>query len=82
LFGSRYREEARRQFAIRIRDKLQIAEREWSSQTSREWLGKYRRQIDDVRAAIAWAFDPAGDAALGVDLVVAALPLWQELSAF
>lgn len=39
-------------------------------------------QIDDVRAAISWAFDPAGDAALGVELVVAALPLWQELSAF
>ncbi|MGK9339692.1 ATP-binding protein [Sinorhizobium meliloti] len=82
LIGSRHRETARRQFAIRIRDKLQIAEREWSSQTSREWLGKYRRQIDDVRTAIAWAFDPAGDAALGVKLVVAALPLWQELSAF
>ena len=82
LFGSRYREKARRQFAIRIRDKLQIAEREWFSQTSREWLRKYRRQIDDVRAAIGWAFDPAGDAELGVELVVAALPLWQELSAF
>ncbi|WP_027686917.1 ATP-binding protein [Rhizobium leguminosarum] len=82
LFGSPYREKARRQFAIRIRDKLQIAEREWSSQTSREWLGKYRSQIDDVRAAIGWAFDPAGDAELGVELVVSALPLWQELSAF
>ncbi|KAA1177264.1 ATPase [Rhizobium tropici] len=82
LFGSPYREKARRQFAVRIRDKLQIAEREWSSQTSREWLRRYRRQIDDVRAAIGWAFDPAGDAELGVELVVAALPLWQELSAF
>jgi hypothetical protein len=82
LFGSRYRETARRQFAIRIRDKLQIAEREWFSQTSREWLRKYRRQIDDVRAAIGWAFDRSGEAELGVELVVAALPLWQELSAF
>ncbi|WP_246669750.1 winged helix-turn-helix domain-containing protein [Agrobacterium sp. B1(2019)] len=82
LLGSFYREKARRQFAVRTRNKLQIAEREWASQTSREWLGKHRRQIDDVRAAIAWAFDPAGDAVLGVELVVAALPLWQELSAF
>ncbi len=82
LSGSLYREKARRHFAVRTKDKLQIAERDWSSQTSREWLGKYRRQIDDVRAAIGWAFDPAGDAALGVELVVAALPLWQELSAF
>jgi predicted ATPase/DNA-binding winged helix-turn-helix (wHTH) protein len=82
LVGSIYRDNARRQFAVRTRDKLQIAEREWASQTSREWLGKYRRQIDDVRAAIGWAFDPAGEAALGIELVVAALPLWQELSAF
>ena len=82
LFGLPYREKARRQFAVRIRDRLRIAEREWSSQTSREWLRKYRSQIDDVRAAISWAFDPAGDAELGVELVVAALPLWQELSAF
>jgi tetratricopeptide (TPR) repeat protein len=35
-----------------------------------------------VRAVIRWAFDPAGDLAIGVELVVAALPLWQELSAF
>ena len=82
LLGSPHTGKARRQFAVRTRDKLQIAEREWSSQTSREWLGKYRRQIDDVRSAIGWAFDPAGDAALGAELVVAALPLWQELSAF
>ena len=82
LFGSGHRQQARRQVAIRLRDKLQIAEREWSSQTSREWLRKYRRTIDDVRAAIDWAFDPAGDAELGIELVVAALPLWQELSAF
>jgi predicted ATPase/DNA-binding winged helix-turn-helix (wHTH) protein len=82
LFGSRDREAARRQFAVRLKDKLLTAEREWSTQSSREWLGKYRSQIDDVRAAIVWGFDPAGDAALGVDIVVAALPLWQELSAF
>jgi hypothetical protein len=82
LFGAPYRERARRQFAMRVRDRMQAAERDWSLQTSRAWLRKHRSQIDDVRAVIGWAFDPSGDPAIGVDLVVAALPLWQELSAF
>jgi len=82
LFGAPYREQARRHYAERVRDKMQNAEREWALQTSREWLRRYRSQIDDVRAVIAWAFDPSGDAGIGVEVVVAALPLWQELSAF
>jgi predicted ATPase/DNA-binding winged helix-turn-helix (wHTH) protein len=82
LFGAPHREQARRHYAVRIRDKLQTAEQEWSSQTSRAWLRKYQAQIDDVRAAIGWAFDPSGDPDIGVELVVATLPLWQELSAF
>lgn len=82
LFGAPHREDARRRFALHVRDKMLVAEREWATQSSRAWLQKYRGQIDDVRAVIGWAFDPSGDAALGVELVVAALPLWQELSAF
>lgn len=82
LFGAPHREDARRRFALHVKDKMLVAEREWASQSSRVWLQKYRGQIDDVRAVISWAFDPSGDAALGVELVVAALPLWQELSAF
>jgi predicted ATPase len=34
------------------------------------------REIDNLRTALAWAFSPGGDAALGVDLAAAALPLW------
>ncbi|ETI63120.1 hypothetical protein C100_14355 [Sphingobium sp. C100] len=82
LFGAPYRQTARRQFAVSICTKLQKAEREWLLQTSRQWLGKYRALIDDVRSVIAWAFDPAGDAEVGAAVVVAALPLWQELPAF
>lgn len=82
LFGATHRQLARRHFAIGIRDKLQVAEREWSLQTSRQWLGKYRALIDDVRSVMIWAFDPAGDVEIGAAVVVAALPLWQELSAF
>ena len=33
-------------------------------------------EIDNLRAALAWAFAPRGDRALGVGLVAASLPLW------
>ena len=73
---------AQRDFACRIREGLRHAEQAWSTETSRQWLRKYRDRIDDVRAAIGWAFAAGGDSEIGVDLVVSALPLWQELSAF
>jgi len=40
----------------------------------------YGRQLDNVRAALDWAFSPAGDAQLGVALTVAAVPLWMRMS--
>jgi tetratricopeptide (TPR) repeat protein len=36
--------------------------------------------IDNLRAALDWAFSPRGDASLGVALTVAAVPLWMQLS--
>ncbi|WP_240502258.1 ATP-binding protein [Sphingomonas panacis] len=82
LLGSPQVDLAKRLFAARVLARMQEAEREWSFLTAREWLGRYGEQMDDLRAAIRWAFDPQGNARMGVDLVVAALPLWQEQSAF
>ncbi|MHA6766417.1 ATP-binding protein [Sphingobium ummariense] len=82
LLGSHHVELAKRMFAFRVLARMQQAEREWSYLASREWLGRYSDQLDDLRAAIRWAFGDCGDARVGTDLVVAALPLWQELSAF
>jgi predicted ATPase len=45
-----------------------------------EWLGDYGRQIDNLRAALDWAFSPGGDASIGVALAAAAAPLWIHLS--
>jgi predicted ATPase len=45
-----------------------------------EWLGTYSRQIDDIRAALDWAFSSNGDAAIGVALMAASVPLWTYLS--
>src|SRR5215208_3656100 len=36
----------------------------------------------DVRAALAWAFSPGGDASIGVTLTAASLTLWMHLSLF
>ena len=45
-----------------------------------EWLDICSRQIDDIRAALDWAFSPSGDAAIGVALMAASVPLWTYLS--
>jgi predicted ATPase/DNA-binding winged helix-turn-helix (wHTH) protein len=46
------------------------------------WLARYGGQIDNVRAALDWAFSSDGDVALGVELTAAAIPLWIHLSLF
>ena len=45
-----------------------------------QWLEHYASLVDDVRAALDWAFSPSGDAAVGVGLTMAAIPLWILLS--
>jgi predicted ATPase/DNA-binding winged helix-turn-helix (wHTH) protein len=37
---------------------------------------RYGREIDNIRAALEWAFSPVGDAAIGVVLTAAYAPLW------
>ena len=38
------------------------------------------REIDNIRAALDWAFSAAGDSRLAVDLTVACVPSWTRLS--
>jgi predicted ATPase/DNA-binding winged helix-turn-helix (wHTH) protein len=38
------------------------------------------RQIDNIRAALTWAFSPGGNASAGLRLVAASTPVWLELS--
>ena len=56
------------------------AEAEWETRPATEWLADYGRQIGNVRAALAWAFSPRGDASVGVALTAAAVPLWCQSS--
>jgi predicted ATPase/DNA-binding winged helix-turn-helix (wHTH) protein len=56
------------------------AEAEWETRPTAAWLAEYRHKLDNLRAALDWAFSPKGDIAIGVPLTVAATPLWLELS--
>jgi predicted ATPase/DNA-binding winged helix-turn-helix (wHTH) protein len=47
-----------------------------------EWFADYAGEIDNLRAALNWAFSRAGDGSLGMALTTAAVPLWLRLSLF
>ncbi len=56
------------------------AEAEAETRPMDEWLAEYRPRIDNLRAALDWAFSPSGDASIGVALTAASVPLWIDLS--
>jgi predicted ATPase len=62
------------------RDLFERAEAEWKVRSTAEWIGEYGWRIDNLRAALDWAFSADGDATLGVALTAAAIPLWMQLS--
>jgi len=65
-----------RRHAEYYRSLFERAQTELETQSTAEWLAVYGRELDNVRAALDWAFAPGGDAALGVALTIAAVPLW------
>ncbi len=69
-----------RRHAEYYRGLIEAAAAEWDSRPTAEWLAAYAGHLDNVRAALDWAFSPGGDAAIGVALTVASVPLWMHLS--
>jgi predicted ATPase/DNA-binding winged helix-turn-helix (wHTH) protein len=69
-----------RRHAERYRDLFAGAEAETETRPSDEWLADYGPRLDNVRAALDWAFSADGDASIGVALTAAAVPLWMLLS--
>ena len=41
---------------------------------------RHAREIDNIRAALDWAFAGDGDAAVGAELTAATVPIWMQLS--
>jgi predicted ATPase/DNA-binding winged helix-turn-helix (wHTH) protein len=70
---------ARRHASLYL-DLFERAEAEAETRPTLEWLADYGPQIDNLRAALDWAFSPSGDTSIGVALTVAAVPLWVHLS--
>jgi len=56
------------------------AETPWWRQIEAEWNAGYSRKLEDVRAALNWAFAPGGDTSVGMELTAESIPLWLELS--
>lgn len=67
--------------AEHFRDLFERAEAETSAPLS-DWLGVYGAELDNLRAALDWAFSPDGDAQLGIALTAVAVTLWVRLSLF
>jgi predicted ATPase len=69
-----------RRHAEYYRDLFEQAVAEWETQPAAEWSATYKPRVDNVRAALDWAFSPRGDSSTGVALTVASVPLWMHLS--
>lgn len=80
LAESGEREPLARRHADYYRRLLERAEAEWEMRPTAEWLRDYGWQIDNVRAALGWAFSPGGNVDIGIALTVAAIPLCIQLS--
>jgi predicted ATPase/DNA-binding winged helix-turn-helix (wHTH) protein len=74
------RQQLGRRHAEYYRELFERAEAELEARPAAEWVADYGRQIDNARAALDWAFAPAGDASIGVALATTAVPLWMHLS--
>jgi predicted ATPase/DNA-binding winged helix-turn-helix (wHTH) protein len=80
LHESGERERLARRHAEHYRNVFEQAENEVEMRPAGEWLADYSREIDNLRAALDWAFSPGGDGSIGVALTAAAFPLWNHLS--
>jgi predicted ATPase len=69
-----------RRHAEYYRDLFEETAAEWETQSVLQWSAAYKLRIDNLRAALDWAFSPRGDASIGVTLTVLSLPLWMHLS--
>ena len=58
---------------------LERAAAQWGQQPSREWAAQYGAFLDDLRAALAWATDPA-HVSLHIRLTAAGILLWNHFS--
>ncbi len=59
---------------------LAPAHHHWQTLPHDHWMATYAPELDNVRAALQWAFGRGGVASLGVALASASGPLWMEVA--
>ncbi|HUN40291.1 MAG TPA: winged helix-turn-helix domain-containing protein [Acetobacteraceae bacterium] len=69
-----------RRHAAYFLDVFRQAETEWETRLPSDWMAEYAAHLDNLRAAIDWAYAPHGDAAMAVALTAMAVPLWVQMS--
>ena len=69
-----------RRHASHVCDLFSSAEASWETMTEAQWRMRYADHIDDVRAALDWAFADSGDREIGMQLTAYSSPLWFVLS--
>jgi predicted ATPase len=69
-----------RRHAEQCRDLFDQAVLDWESLPTTQWLAAYQVYLDDLRAALDWAFAVKGEESSAIQLTVAAVPLWFQLS--
>lgn len=79
LAASGQHNEVARRHALALQDLLRAAG-DSPSNARTEWVVRYGALVDDVRAALGWAFSPQGDGDLALALVIAATPMSFQLS--
>jgi len=58
-----------RRLALHLCARFEEATRIWPTTPDIAWLAVYEPDLDNLRAALRWAFDPGGDTAIGLRLV-------------
>ena len=71
----------RRRHAMHFQELLQSAHSDWEITSHQQWLATYGETIEDVRAALEWAFSNKGDLQIGAYLTAAALPFGASFAA-
>ena len=70
----------RRRLADHMAAFYRLAEEDWPTASTEDWLQKHATEIDNLRSAIDWAFGPDGNPALGGALVARTDRIAGELS--
>ncbi len=59
---------------------VETGARDWVTAPTEVWRRKHQSEIDDLRAALDWAFSAGGDKRIGLKILANSAPYWIQLS--